>query len=96
MPKTPELLTRRRVLQAAVATSVATLAPPMLNLGSYRAFGANAPRYSSRALKIVERTLVIDMLAPLKIDFKPEAYAGPISEQMAEEFRTSGITGLHN
>jgi membrane dipeptidase len=96
MHKTPEILTRRRVLQAAVATSVATLAPPMLNLGSYRAFGANAPRYSSRAMKIVERALVIDMLAPLKIDFKPEAYSGPISEQMAEEFRTSGITGFHN
>jgi membrane dipeptidase len=96
MHKTPELLTRRGVLKAAVATAVATLAPPMLNLGSYRAFGANAPRYSSRAMKIVERTLVIDMLAPLKIDFKPEAYAGPISEQMAEEFRTSGITGFHN
>jgi membrane dipeptidase len=96
MHKTPELLTRRRVLKAAVATSVATLAPPMLNLGSYRAFGANAPRYSARAMKIVERTLVIDMLAPLKIDFKPEAYAGPIGEQTAEEFRTCGITGFHN
>jgi membrane dipeptidase len=96
MHKTPERLTRRRVLQSAVAASVATLAPPMLNLGSYRAFGANAPRYSSRAMKIVERSLVIDMLAPLKIDFKPEAYAAPISEQTAEEFRGSGITGFHN
>jgi membrane dipeptidase len=93
---TPEHLTRRRVLQAAIATGVATLAPPMLNLGSYRAFGAKAPRYSARAMKIVERTLVIDMLAPLKIDFKPEAYAGPISDQMAQEFRSCGITGFHN
>ena len=68
----------------------------MLNIGRYRAFGANAPRYSARAMKIVERTLVIDMLAPLKIDFKPEAYAGPISEQAAADFRASGITGFHN
>ncbi|HEV8333473.1 MAG TPA: membrane dipeptidase [Steroidobacteraceae bacterium] len=96
MSKTSGPLTRRRVLQAALATGVATLAPPMLNLGSYRAFGASAPRYSARALKIVERTLVIDMLAPLKIDFTPEAYAGPISEQMAADFRACGITGFHN
>ena len=96
MQKTPDRLTRRRMLQAAVATSVATFGLPMLNIGRYRAFGADAPRYSARAMKIVERSLVIDMLAPLKIDFKPEAYAGPISEQMAEEFRTSGITGFHN
>jgi membrane dipeptidase len=96
MHKTSEHLSRRRVLQGAIAASVATLAPPMLNFGSYRAFGANAPRYSARAMKIVERTLVIDMLAPIKIDFKPEAYAGPISEEMAADFRASGITGLHN
>ena len=89
-------LTRRRVLQAAVATSVATFGLPMLNLGRYSAFGANAPRYSARALKIVERSLVIDMLAPLKIDFKPEAYGNPMSEQTAADFRASGITGFHN
>ena len=96
MSKTSGPLTRRRVLQAALATGVATFAPPMLNLGSYRAFGASAPRYSARALKIVERTLVIDMLAPLKIDFTPEAYATPLSEQMAADFRACGITGFHN
>ncbi len=97
MPKRPpDHLTRRRVLQAALATTATTFALPMLNVGSYRAFGANAPRYSARAMKIVERTLVIDMLAPLKIDFKPEAYAGPISEQAAAEFRASGITAFHN
>ena len=96
MQKTPQALTRRRMLQAAVATGVATFGLPLLNIGRYRAFGANAPRYSARAMKIVERTLVIDMLAPLKIDFKPEAYAGPISEQTAADFRASGINAFHN
>lgn len=96
MQKTSGHLSRRRVLQAALATTVTTFGAPMLNIGSFRAFGASGPRYSARALKIVERTLVLDMLAPLKIDFKPEAYAAPISEQMAADFRTSGITGFHN
>jgi hypothetical protein len=49
MQKTPQALTRRRMLQAAVATGVATFGLPMLNIGRYRAFGANAPRYSARA-----------------------------------------------
>jgi membrane dipeptidase len=96
MHKTPERLTRRRVLQAALATSAATLGPPLLNFGSYRVFGASAPRYSARAVKLVERSLVIDMLAPLKIDFTPEAYAGALSEQEAADFRASGITAFHN
>ena len=68
-----ENLSRRRVLQAGVATSVATFGLPMLNIGRYRAFGANAPRYSARAMKIVERTLVLvrgwkSRLQPLELE----------------------------
>jgi membrane dipeptidase len=47
-------------------------------------------------VRAVERALVIDMLAPLKIDFTPEAYAGPISDEQAAMFRSCGITGFHN
>jgi membrane dipeptidase len=95
-PKNSRPVTRRRVLQAAAAASVATFGLPMLNLGSYRAFGASAPKYSSRAMKLIERSLVIDMLSPLKLDFTPEAYSHPISEEAAAEFRSSGINAFHN
>ena len=88
-------LSRRRLLQAGAA-SAATLGLPMLNFGSFSAFGAAAPKYSARALKLVERNLVIDMLSPLKLDFRPEAYEHPISEERAAEFRASGITAFHN
>jgi membrane dipeptidase len=47
-------------------------------------------------MKIVERTLVIDMLAPLKIDFNPDAFALPLSAADAQMFRSCGITGFHN
>ena len=36
------------------------------------------------------------MLGPLKLDFRPEAYAEPLSEQDAAMFRTCGITAFHN
>jgi membrane dipeptidase len=36
------------------------------------------------------------MLGPLKLDFRPEAYAEPLSEQDAAMFRICGITAFHN
>jgi len=86
---------RRRVLQSAAAGVLYT-GLPMINFGGYRVFAASDRRYSARAVKIVERSLVIDMLAPLKIDFRPEAYAGRISEADEKAFRSSGITAFHN
>jgi len=44
----------------------------------------------------VQRALVIDMLAPLKLDFSPEAYANPLTEAEIVMFRSCGITGFHN
>jgi membrane dipeptidase len=53
-------------------------------------------KYSSKVLDLVQRSLVIDMLAPLKLDFRPEAYALPLTDAEAVMFRTCGITGFHN
>ncbi|MEO5629424.1 MAG: membrane dipeptidase [Thermomonas sp.] len=50
--------------------------------------------YSPRARAIVERALVIDMLAPLSLGDKEYA-AHRISESDADMFRGSGITGFH-
>ncbi|MGH6780476.1 MAG: dipeptidase [Sphingomonadaceae bacterium] len=68
----------------------------MINTGMFRLHAASPRIYSKRALDIVRQTLVIDMLAPLKIDFRPEYYASPLSEMDAADFRASGITGFHN
>ncbi len=85
-------VTRRRVLQGAALG----IGFPMLNLASFRLFADSPRTYSSRAIGLVERSLVIDMLAVLKIDFKPEAYANPLTETQAAQFRTCGITGFHH
>lgn len=87
---------QRRALLKAAAGATATLAFPMLNLASYRVFADSPQKYSARAVALVERSLVIDMLAPLFIDFTPEAYARTLTEQQEAMFRTCGITGFHN
>jgi membrane dipeptidase len=84
---------RRRFCRTAVA---AALAAPFVNLGSYQVFAATPTKYSKRALKVIERTLVIDMLGVLKLDFEPTAFASPASEEAIAQFRSSGITAFHN
>jgi membrane dipeptidase len=78
---------------AATALSVAA---PMINIGRYQAFAASPKKYSARTLRVIERSLVIDMLAPLKINFSPDAYANPLTEEEAAMFRTCGINAFHH
>jgi membrane dipeptidase len=85
-------VTRRRLLQGAAAAA----AFPMLNFASFRLFAHSPVAYSARAIELVQRSLVIDMLAVLKIDFLPQAYASPLTDSAAAAFRGSGITGFHN
>jgi membrane dipeptidase len=89
-------VSRRRVLQGVAGGAALGIGFPMLNFASFRIFAAAEARYSTRAIDLVGRALVIDMLAILKIDFTPEAYANPLTEAQAAEFRSSGITGFHN
>ncbi len=88
--------TRRRLLEGAAGVAAIGVAFPMLNLASYRVFADSETAYSARAIALVERALVIDMLGVIKIDFEPSAYANPLSEAEAAAFRACGITGFHN
>ena len=68
----------------------------MLNFASFQLFADSPATYSARAVGLVERSLVIDMLAVLKINFLPEAYANPLTEAEVAQFRGCGITGFNN
>ena len=88
---------RRRVLGALGASAAAlALAPLRLRAASKPAAAELKKKYSSKVIDLVQRSLVIDMLAPLKIDFNPEAFSLPLTAAAAEMFRTCGITGFHN
>lgn len=84
---------RRGFMKAAGAGALLSI--PMINLGYYR-LGASDRTYSARSVAIVERAMVLDMLAIPKIDFRPEVPARPMTDREKAEFRASGITGIQN
>lgn len=85
---------RRRFVQGAFAA--AAIGAPMINVGHYAVAGAQERVYSARAVELVQRSLVIDMLGIPRIDFRPEAYSEPLSEAEVAAFRASGINAIHN
>jgi membrane dipeptidase len=82
---------RRQWIKALAASAMAAALPVPVLAGT-----GVPPRYSARVRRLVERSLVIDMLAPLKLDFRPEAFALRLSANDAALYRDSGITGFHH
>jgi membrane dipeptidase len=78
-------LTRRGVIGGAAAF-------PLINLNSYQLGAAVPQTYSRRTIDLV----VIDMLAPIKINFEPSFYSVPMSAKDEADFRASGITAFHH
>jgi len=87
-------LTRRGIVTGALAAG--TLAFPMINRGSYAFAAAPGRHYSARTIKVVRESLVIDMLAPVKLDFDPKFFDQPFGPKDIAEFKASGITGFHH
>jgi membrane dipeptidase len=88
-------LSRRRSI-AVMAGAVTALAVPRLNFAIAAQRGNQKSDYPTKVIDLVDRSIVIDMLGPLKLDFTPEAYAMPLTEAEAAMFRSSGITAFHN
>lgn len=96
--------TRRDVLKLSVAgVALAAARPiaaaPMLNFGRVRPFPGWPVEYSARAVDLVKRSLVIDMLSPLLISFrkfngwlqKPDS----VTAADFQRFQDSGINVFH-
>jgi membrane dipeptidase len=86
--------TRRQMLHGAAAAGL--LAFPMISAGRHALAQVPGRTYSTRAVDLVRRSLVIDMLAVPRIDLTPDGYARPLSEQELADFRASGISAMHN
>src|SRR6202030_3489133 len=87
-------VTRRRTLQA-MAGALAVLALPEVEAAQSAAAQEPKNKYPSKVLDLVQRSLVIDMLPPLTLDFRPEAFAPPLSPSADPIFRLCGITGFN-
>jgi len=92
-------LDRRTLLKGAIGAAAAAIAAPMLNRGRYRLFAATAPEYSARAIALMQRSLVIDMLSPFTLNFplQDKWQIAPESFTAADfdKFRGSGINVFH-
>ncbi|HEY7181621.1 MAG TPA: membrane dipeptidase [Blastocatellia bacterium] len=88
----------RRGMLKALAGAVPALAT-MVNRGRYRVFAGSTVEYSARAVDLVRRATVIDMLSPLTLNFPKMAkwFADPESFTAADfqPFKDSGINVFH-
>jgi membrane dipeptidase len=96
MVESPAFRPERRRALRTLSAATAVLASRPLSVLAAAAAPVAKHKYPARVVDLVQRSLVIDMLAPLKIDFNPDAFSLPLSAADAEMFRTSGITGFHN
>ena len=92
-------VTRRDLLKRTAMAGVAALSAPMLNRGRYRIFAGVTAEYSARAIDLVKRSTVIDMLSPITLNFPKQAkwFANPESFTTTDlqPFKDSGINVFH-
>jgi len=89
--------TRRDLLKLIVS---GTLVAPMINLRRYRLFASSTSEYSARAIELVQRSLVIDMLSPFILSQKKREHVLSDPESFApadlQRYRDSGINIFHS
>jgi membrane dipeptidase len=97
-------LSRRALLKRTVAACAALVAAPalsaaMINRGRYRLAAGSTVEYSARAIALMQRATVIDMLSPFTLDFplqakwtvNPESF----TDAQFQKFVESGISVFH-
>ena len=96
----PNGVTRREALGAIASGALAIAVAPAILRGRYRLFAESSTEYSARAVRLVERTVVIDMLNQFRFaDFaehppKSELWLRTprsFTEADFQQYRTSGI-----
>ena len=86
-------MTRREFLR--VSGGIVAMAP-MINRGRYRLFAQGERTYSARAIELVGRATVIDMLSPFSIGSRPWLRnPASFTEADLQRFRDSAINVFH-
>ena len=94
-----EKFTRRGMLKLAAGAGLGVLAAPMVNRGRFQIFGHSTIQYSAKAIDLVNRSTVLDMLCVITLDFAkfdrwmkdPETF----TEADLKPFIESGINVIH-
>ncbi len=92
-------VSRRKAIQTAFAGVLGAMWAPYVNLSRFRLFPGSEQEYSARAIRLIEESLVVDMLAPLTLNFPAgrEWLANPdvYPDEEARRWQESGITAIH-
>ena len=70
--KDKPIFSRREMLKRAGVATAASVVAPMINRGRFRLFASSATEYSTKAVDLVGRATVIDMLSVLTLDFNKQ------------------------
>jgi membrane dipeptidase len=92
-------MSRRRMLRNSILGGIGAVVAPMFNGGRYAVFAGSPTEYSTRAIELMGRSTVIDMLSPFAISpsrssqwlLHPESFG----ESDQDQFRASGIRIFH-
>ena len=87
---------RRQLLKVAAGAGLGAVCAPMVNQGRYRVFAGSKQEYSARAVELVGRSVVIDMLSPFKLG-STTWFTNPDSFKQVDfqRFKDSGINAFH-
>ena len=99
MKEKSKKLSRRGFLKRAAIAGAGLVAAPMINRNRFRIFAASTTEYSKRAIDLIGRATVVDMLSVLTLDFNKQAkwFANPelFTEADFQPFKDSGINIIH-
>jgi membrane dipeptidase len=99
MKKNKHLLSRRELLKRAAFASAGTLAASMINRGRFRLFANSATAYTARAIELIKRATVIDMLGVFTISPSKTVkwFSNPdnFTPLDIQRFKDSGINVFH-
>jgi len=92
-------ISRRELLRSASIAAAGVIAAPMINRGRFQLFANSPIEYSARAIDLVKRSTVMDMLSVMTLDFgkQDKWMANPELFTAADfqPFRDSGINVIH-
>ncbi len=100
------MITRRQYLKRLLGVGAATLAAPLINRGWFQLLAETTTKYSARAIDLVQRTTIVDMLnpftllgvlAPFKGNNRPTWFTNPETFTAADfqRFKDSRIDAMH-
>ena len=96
MQQQPSTRTRRQWLTMAAQAGLGVALAPMINRGRFQLFAQSATQYSARAIDLVQRALVIDMLSPFSIGSSPWlSRPDTFTAADVQRFKESGINVFH-